>query len=371
MIKKSWWVDFRVERRHRKKSPENTRAGALAYEAVLRGKLARGESIGKKEEEKVQSRETTFEEFAQRWFDEYVMPNSKPSTQYSRKGILFRSLTPFFGKMLIGQITVSDVEKYKVHVKKKGLANRTVNEHLIVLNHCVKTAYEWLRLDGAPPKITWLKCPPPVTDYLSFDESELLLRHADGVTLELILTALKTGMRLGELIGLQWSSIDWNNRFVNVRHSVSNCSKELGSPKSNRERHVDMTTDLHAMLHKRKKDTGYVFVDEKGKRFDHYRLGRILTNVCKKAKLRHIGWHVLRHSFASHLIMRGAPVPVVQKLLGHSAIEMTMRYAHLAPSTMRTAIDLLNHTWLPPESFGQPVGNQWLEAQARETAQKS
>lgn len=370
-IKKSWWVDFRVEHtRYRKKSPENTRGGALAYEAVLRGKLARGESI-EREEEKTQSQETVFEQFAQRWFDEYVMPNSKPSTQYSRRGILFRSLTPFFGKMLIGQITVSDVEKYKVHALKKGLANRTVNEHLIVFNHCVKTGYEWLALDGIPPKITWLKCPPPTTDYLSFNESELLLLNSEGVTREMILTALKTGMRLGEIIGLQWSSIDWYNRLINVRHSVSHYSKELGSPKSNRERHVDMTTDLYTMLLKRKRDTGYVFVDTVGKRFDHYRLERILSNVCEKGKLRHIGWHILRHTFASHLVMRGAPVPAVQKLLGHSAIEMTMRYAHLAPSTMRTAIDLLNPAWLPPESFGQPAGNQWLEAQTREMTKKS
>ncbi len=372
MIKKSWWVDFRVEYiRYRQKSPENTRAGALAYEAVLRGKLARGESVGKKEEE-TQLQETTFEQFAQRWFDEYVMSNGKPSTQYSREKILFPSLVPFFGKLLIGQITVSDIERYKAYLQnKRGLAKKTINEHLLVFSQCMSTAYEWLHLEGAPPKITWLKCPPPKTDYLSFDESELLLAHADGVTREIILTGLKTGMRLGELIGLQWSSIDWHNNLIIVQHSWSHYAKALGSPKSNRVRHVGMTTDLYEMLLKRKKSTGFVFLDADGEHFNQHRLGRMLASACKKAGLRHIGWHTLRHTFASHLMMRGAPMPAVQQLMGHSTIDMTMRYTHLAPSTMRTAIDLLNPSWALSDGFGQPVGNQWLEAQTKKGAQKS
>lgn len=371
MMKKSWWIDFRFNHtRYRKRSPENSRAAALAYEATLRVKLDRGESIDKEEAREVSS-EATFEQFARRWFEEYVKANSKPSTQYSRKFILFPSLIPFFGKMLISQITVSDVERYKTQLLKRGLARRTVNEHLLVFNGCVSTAYKWLKLKGVPPEITWLKCPPPNTDYLSFDESELLLSSADGVIREMIFTALRTGMRLGELIGLQWSSIDWHNRLIIVRHSWCNSAKALGSPKSNRERHIDMTADLYAVLLKRRKDTGFVFIDTNDEHFGHYRLGRILTNVCKKAGLRHIGWHVLRHTFASHLVMLGAPVAAVQKLLGHSAIDMTMRYAHLSPSTLRTAIDLLNPTWTPSVEFGQPVGNPWLEAQAREAVRKS
>ena len=372
MIKKSWWVDFRVEYiRYRKKSPENTRAGALAYEAVLRGKLSRGESI-EREEEKAQSQETTFEQFAQRWFDEYVMSNGKPSTQYSRKVILFPSLVPFFGKMHVSKITVSDIERYKSHLQnKRALANRTINEHLLVFSQCVSTAYEWLEIEGVPPKIAWLKCPPPKTDYLSFDESELLLSQADGTTREIILTGLKTGMRLGELIGFQWASIDWHNKLIIVQYSWSHYAKALGSPKSNRVRHVGMTTDLYEMFLKRKKSTGFVFVDSDGEHFNQHRLGRSLAAVCKKAGLRHIGWHTLRHTFASHLMMRGAPMPAVQQLMGHSTIDMTMRYTHLAPSTMRTAIDLLNPSWALSEGFGQPVGNQWFEAQTREAAQKS
>lgn len=67
-----------------------------------------------------------------------------------------------------------------------------------------------------------------------------------------------------------------------------------------------------------------------------------LANALKRAGLRHIGWHALRHTFASHLVMRGAPIKAVQKLLGHSTIEMTMRYSHLTPDARRDAVRLLD-----------------------------
>lgn len=79
--------------------------------------------------------------------------------------------------------------------------------------------------------------------------------------------------------------------------------------------------------------------------------GRVLTKeeckhplwrACKRAGLRRIGWHTLHHTFASHLAMRGAPLKAVQELLGHATIQMTMRYAHLAPEVARDAVKLLD-----------------------------
>ncbi len=77
---------------------------------------------------------------------------------------------------------------------------------------------------------------------------------------------------------------------------------------------------------------------------------RALRYACKRAGLRQIGTHVLRHTFCSHLAMRGAAPKAIQELAGHSTLAMTMRYMHLAPIALRQAIELLD--------FGRPVGSR-------------
>ena len=358
IIKKSWWVDFRFAyKRYRERSPENSKAGAHAYEALLRHKLARGENI-KKNDSNI-TLEESFESFAWKWYEEYVIPNNKYSVQEMKKYILKGSLVPFFGKLAVQYVTSHHVEQYKAQLLKKGSTPKTVNNHLGILNKLLSTAYEWRQYEKAPPKIKLLKCLPPRTDYLSTEECHLLLSHSQGVVYEMILAALRTGMRQGELKGLQWSSIEWDNRNVVVRHSKDDYREVLGTPKSNRERHVPLDRELYETLLKRKCSTEYVFLDARGKPFTHDRMTLEIARVCKAAGLRKIGWHTLRHTFATQLATKGVPLTTIQALLGHSSISITMRYAHVAPSTLRSAVDLLSPKIVSPISFGQPVGNQW------------
>lgn len=369
-IKESWWVDFRANyTRYRKRSPENSRAGALAYELTLRRRLARGEPLAQPQQ--ATKSEQTFVEFAQEWFEDYVKPNNKYSEQLAKKYALASSLVPFFGRMPIGKIGAQDVEHYKAQQVEAGFTNKTIRNRLTILNKCLTTAYEWRQFDGHPPKIKWPKCAPARVDYLSPEECELLLSHADGVIHEIILTALRTGMRQGELKGLQWSSIDWQNRIITVRHSRDDHRKVLVPPKSNRERYIPMDVDVYAMLHERKRATGYVFLRRGIYPFSNDRLHHAIRKVCGAAGLRNIGWHTLRHTFASQLAMRGVPMPAIKELMGHASITTTMRYAHVAPSTLRAAIDMLNPRTIVDASFGQPVVNQWQEAQRMEISQKT
>src|SRR5215471_8674943 len=108
-LNNSWWTDFHFDgRRYRKRSPDNTRHGALAYEMLLRQRLARGEPI---EHGRPQRRDQTLAEFAPKWLEDYVKPNNKYSEQLKKKHILLASLIPFFGDKPIGQIKAHDIER--------------------------------------------------------------------------------------------------------------------------------------------------------------------------------------------------------------------------------------------------------------------
>lgn len=360
-LKNSWWVDFQFNgQRHRKRSPENSRGSAIAYEMLLRRKIAAGEEITSQDDRR---NDPVFAEFARTWFDTYVKSNNKFSEQRAKQAILRLSLIPFFGSWRIGEIGSYHLERYKAHLIEQGISNKTIRNRLTVLHKCLSCAYEWLAIEGSPPRTKWPRAPLPRMDYLSPDECELLLRHAEGIVYELILTTLRTGMRQGEIKGLQWSSIDWEHASIAVRHSYCDVRKVLDTPKSNKERHIPMDVDVAELLHKRKQASGYVFLDGK-KRFNSPRLNLRLAKVCRKAGLRKITWHALRHTFASHLATRGVPLNVVQHLLGHASITTTMRYAHVAPSTLRSAIAVLNPRATLHGNYGQPGVNRWGAAES-------
>jgi hypothetical protein len=112
-------------------------------------------------------------------------------------------------------------------------------------------------------------------------------------------------------------------------------------------------------------------LDGSGQPFTHKRVSAALAEVSRRAGLRKIGWHTLRHTFASHLAMNGTPLNIVQALLGHASITTTMRYAHVAPSALRTAIELANPRTATAASIGQPVGNRWQERQLQDRTARS
>ena len=306
-------------------------------------------------------RSQTFNSFAQEWFKQYVVTNNKFSEQYAKQKILKASLVPFFGKIRLDEINVVHIERYKSLMVAKRISPKTINNRLTVLSKCLRCAHDWL---GSPmPTIKLLRCPPPKTDYLTTAECDMLLTSTKGQLQEMVLLALRTGMRQGEIRGLQWSSIDWQNRSITVRHTQYDRKRVLVSPKSNRERHIPIDADVYEMLFRRKQLVGYVFTNPQrnGEPFTSHRVEEDLGIICRDAQLRRITWHVLRHTFATQLTLRGVPLTVVKELLGHSTIATTMRYSHVAPSALRSAIELLNPKNAVTADFGHPVGNQWQQ----------
>ncbi len=346
-------MDFQFNlMRHRKRSPLNSRDGAGNYEAVLRQRLARGQPI---DDIKDVEKEPTFKQFSRRWFDEYVIPNNKHSEQKTKEYALENHIVPFFGRMLLSKITAQHVEKFKSIQVAKGLKNKTINNHLTMLSKCLSTAQDWNELENIP-KIKWLKCPPPETHFLTHEDSDRLLDQTTGIWYEMILTALRTGLRRGELRALQWEDINWNNGTLTVRHSWCESQKGLVSPKSNKVRHIPLDTDVYTVLYQRRKKLGFVFANANDNPFDAMTMYHTLKRISRKAGLKNVYWHMLRHTFASHLAMANAPVTAIQTLMGHSDITTTMRYAHLGPSTLRSTVDLLSRN-NATQGFGQQSVN--------------
>jgi len=347
---KQWYVGFWYNhKRYRKKSPDNSRAGALAYEAMLRQKLARGEPLEPAQQDKhKKEQEQKFKEYGWKWLD--AKTNKKRSSVHHMKHVLSSALIPFFGETSLDKISTPQVERYKAE-KKGKLSNKTINNHLIVLSSCLSGARESFGL--AKPRIEKLDVDPQKVDFLSFQEYDLLLVHSHGIWRELILMAGRTGMRQGELRGLDWSDINWSNKTLTVWHSWCDYKNGLTSPKSGKERHLQLTRSVYETLLRRKQTTGFVFPDPNNgnRRLDSKRLNNEIAKACKAAGIRTITCHTLRHTFASHMVMRGAPLKTVQEMLGHADIQTTMRYTHLAPSIMQDAVDLLEPTEkVPPDS---------------------
>ena len=350
-FRNTWWVDFRFNRqRIRKKSPDNSMAGVKSYEALLRRKLFKGEQLDSKEQIAI----PTLKDFSQKWFDTYVVNNNKYSEQRQKKITLRAHLIPFFGRLKLNQINSLKIEEYKAKKIESGLAPKTVNNHLAILGKCLHTAEEWIEGLEKVPKIQLLKVPPQKIEFLSKKECDLLLSGAKDRWYEMILIAIKTGLRFGEIIGLQWQDVNFKINVLTVRQSI--VRDTIGSPKSNKERTIPLTKEVVIMLSNRKELNGLLFKDKRGKSLKQERAMRTLQRICKQVELRPIGWHKLRHTFASHLAEAGVPIKAIQELLGHSNIQTTMRYAHLSPSVHKDAISKLESDTFTV-NLGQQVGN--------------
>ncbi len=352
-IKKSWWVDLRFNGlRYRKRSPDNSKAGATVYESILRQNLSRGEPIDGKI---YNANFPTYNEFAEKWFSTYVRNNNKPSEQKSKSVIIVSHLIPAFGHLRIDNITSLMVEEYKNKKLKLDLSPKTINNHLVVLSKSLKTAQEWVGMFNLP-RIKFLKVPPQSFSFLTPIESNKLLASIKGnMWRVMVLLALRTGLRLGELVALQWEDIDMKNRQITVRRSA--VRGVISAPKSNKHRYIPFSDEVHEALLSLNNKKDLVF-SLNNCLMNHETPRLNLIRICEDAGVKKIGWHNLRHTFASQLVAAGASLKAVQELLGHSDIRTTMRYSHLAPSTLVDTVRLLDSIKkINVNNFGQQVGN--------------
>lgn len=336
---RGWRMDFSVRGHRVQKACKGARnkTEALAMEQAERKRLEGGARPGAKA--------PLFEEFAPEFLDKYARANNKPSEYDTKEQILRQHLSPYFQGERLDAIEDEDVEAYKAAKLQAKLEPKTINNHLAVFSKLMNVARDWKRI-ATVPRVKRLKVAEPEFDFLTFEEARRLADHAGGYPFgDMIRLGLNTGLRQGELLGLRVADV-LPDRIM-VRQSIVRGVR--GTPKSHKPREVPLNRSAKQSLL-----TGCVSVEQSSTVFSEFNLDRTLRpltkgeskrplwNACKRAGLRRIGWHVLRHTFASHLAMKAVPILTIRDLLGHADIKQTLRYAHLAPSMHVEAVKLLD-----------------------------
>lgn len=169
--------------------------------------------------------------------------------------------------------------------------------------------------------------------YLAKDECFVLIDACISHLKPIVVTALNTGMRLSEILNLEW------DRHVDLKHGFI----LLDKTKNSNRREIPINDTLRRTLQgiTRRLDVPYVFFNrETGKPYKEIKHG--FKSACRRAKIHDFHFHDLRHTFASHLIMAGVDITTVSRLLGHKSLTMTLRYSHLAPSHLVKAVSILD-----------------------------
>jgi len=145
------------------------------------------------------------------------------------------------------------------------------------------------------------------------------------------LLALNTGMRLGEILGLQWEAVDLDNGLILLTETKSGKRREIPTNQATREVLVGVPRHIRSP---------YVFCWPDGRRYTTIAHG--FARAVKRAGLSDVVFHTLRHTFASRLVMAGVDLVTVKELLGHASLAMVLRYAHLSPGHRRRAVLVLD-----------------------------
>lgn len=319
--------------RLRRRSPINTKAGATAYEQQAIRSLLDDHAAGRKGPAK------SFAAFADEYLQKYAAANNRASTYRAVKQICRDHLKPAFKRLLLDQIDVERIDALRASLlQTRGVG--TVRNVLSTLRRILLLAVEWGHLVKAP-KVKLPKSPPVDFDHFTLEEGARFLAGARAEVphwLPLLTVALRTGMRVGELRGLQWADVNFDQHRLTVRRSV--VGDRVQPPKSGKVRHLALPADAVEALRGLHQGAGralWVFTFN-GAPVSQSAIGRAVHRACKAAGLRKVHPHALRHTYASQLVALGATLRVVQELLGHSSITTTERYAHLAPGAPEAAV---------------------------------
>jgi len=305
-------------------------------------------------------------EYLLKWLQDYAEPNLSPTTYDGYQIIVKKHLIPALGAIQLDELQPIHIQSYQSHKlktgrkdgKKGGLSKKTLLQHHRVLSKALKQAVLWQLLSYNPASAVKAPTPEkPKINAMTLEEVYKILEIAKGSWMYYVIyVAVNTGMRRGEILGLRWQDINFNNKFISVRQTIVKANNEIifKEPKiksSKRTIRID-NEDIDKLneVKEKQKDYESIFGPDYNKHnlISCYEDGsppfpdtvtKRFTSLAKKVNLDNYRFHDLRHTHASLMLESGTQMKVIQERLGHSNITTTMdTYAHLQPNIQKEAV---------------------------------
>ncbi len=291
----------------------------------------------------------TLKEMLDKYIAEHSAVSKAERTIRQDKGFA-RDMLEFFGNVPLTQITPGRFSAYKAHLRARGLSAATINLQRGVLSHAFKKAvreWEWLK-ENPVEKVSREKVRNARDRWLTLEEEKRLLEecviYATGERnvqvphywlQEIVFFDLNTGMRMDEVLSLEWPHVDLFRKTVTVMRS-----------KNGEKRTIPLNQNAFELLKGKSKvraiRSKYVFASEAGTKILDRNLRRGFYDALKRAEIDDFRFHDLRHTFATRLAQAGIDLYKIAKLLGHKTIAMTQRYSHHYPESLRDGVKVLD-----------------------------
>lgn len=332
--KERWYIDYRDEtgKRVRKVVPyaQSREEALLELQTDIRKSFDRLHGITGR------TQKVRFKDLAEQYLEDYAKVNN---LAWKRVESCLKRLKEFFGKHHLRNVSPLMIEKYKQKRLKEGIKPASVNRELSVLKRAFNLAIKWKMADENPVRdVRFLRQSEPRERMLTEEEEKRLLEASTEHLKPVIMIALRTGMRKGEIADLKWEQIDMRHREI-----------EVTKTKSGKKRIIPICEDLYEVfLSMWGENSGSEFVFQyedpktgERKRLKYFR--RAFESACRRAGIKKLTFHDLRHTFASRLVRAGVDLITVKDLLGHHSVRTTERYTHSGQEQKRKAVRLLSN----------------------------
>lgn len=290
---------------------------------------------------------TTFETTFNTWMASKIKDKRSKKTQLQYQLFYNKHFAKRFGHKLIHAITTQELDECVSKLVANGLKPKSLNNVLVLLKQIFKYAHsEELIAKNPSLKVEFMKEPESEVKYFVDEEIRSLMNaNKFDPVYPIIVFALNTGARIGEIFGLCFDCINFEKNQILISRNATRYGLEEHN-KTSSIRHIPMNPIVKKMLMElmqKQKSLKFVFPDRHGQMQspDHFS-SRVFKKATERASIRFLPVHCLRHSYASHFMMNNGNIYDLQAILGHKDLKTTRIYAHLSPQHLFEASKIIS-----------------------------